>query len=136
MKKLLLLFFILVFCVSANAQTDCSVYRKGYFMFTDSSGNTILVQRKKKYQYQYNRKIKVRTQFIIKWNNDCEYSITQTLTNSKSLRQYKNSITVTVISKPDGDNGYYYTCNCKGVDISRKESFMKKITKQQFYKLY
>jgi hypothetical protein len=105
-------------------------------MYTDSLENTIIVQRKKKYQYEYNRKIKVKTQFIIKWNGDCEYTITQTLTNSKSLRQYKNSGSITVISKTDGDNGYYYTCKCREDDTNSKESFMKKITKQEFYKLY
>jgi hypothetical protein len=136
MKKLLLLFFVMLFGFLVNAQTDCSGYRKGYFMYTDSLGNAIIVQRRKKYQYEYNRKIKVRTQFSIKWNSNCEYAITQTLTNSKSLRQNKNSVSVTVISKPDGDNGYYYTCNCKGDDMNRKENFMKKITKQEFYKLY
>jgi hypothetical protein len=131
MKKLLLL-FMLMYYVSANAQTDCSIYRKGYFIFTNSLGNTILVQRKQKYQCQYNRKTKVRTQFVIKWDKNCEYSITQTLTNSKSLGQYKNSITATVIPKPDGANGYYYACNCKDEDIGGEKRFIKKITKQEF----
>jgi hypothetical protein len=105
-------------------------------MFTDSLENTILVQRRNKYQYQYNRKIKVRTQFRINWKNDCEYTITQTSTNSKSLKKYKNSVSVVIISKGDGLNGYYYTCNCKEENVKRKEAFMKKITKQAFYKLY
>ena len=136
MKKILVLFCIFLSAVAANAQADCSMYHKGYFTYTDSAGNTILVQRKNKYQYQYNRKIKVRTQYKINWINDCEYTIMQTLTNSKSLKKNKYSVTGVLISKTDGDNGYYYTCSCIDGTLKGKESFMKKITKQQFYQLY
>lgn len=136
MKKLVLLFSILIFSVHVNAQTDCLMYHKGYFMFTDSAGNTILIHRKNKYQYEYNRKLKVRTQYSVSWNNDCEYTITQTLTNSKALKKYKNSVLGVVISKGDGDNGYYYRCVCKDGTEIRKESFLKKITRQEFYNLY
>jgi hypothetical protein len=136
MKKLMMLFCVLLICCHANAQTDCSRYHKGYFMFLDSLGNTILVQRKNKYQYQYNRKEKVRTQYALVWVNDCEYTITQTLTNSKALKKYKNAISKVVISKSDSDNGYYYTCACLDDSLKGKESYMKKITKQEFYQLY
>lgn len=136
MRKLIFLFCVLFISVCANAQTDCSVYHKGFFIFTDSAGNSILIQRKNKYQYQYNRKIKVRTQFSINWINDCEYTIMQTLTNSKSLKKNKNSVTGVLISKTDGQNGYYYNCNCKGEHIKGSDGFMKKITKKEFYQLY
>jgi hypothetical protein len=105
-------------------------------MFTDSAGNTILIQRKNKFQYQYNRKIKVRTQFAINWTTDCEYTITQTLTNSNSLKKYKNTSSGYRITKGDGDNGYYYGCCCDDDVSKRKEVFMKKITRKQFYELY
>ena len=131
-----MLFCIFLFSVSAHAQTDCSIYRKGYFMYTDSLGNTILVHRINKYQFQYNRKIKVKTQFRVNWNNDCEYTITQAITNSKSRKKNRNSVTGVIISKSDGDNGYYYSCNCKGKNIKGSEGFMKKITKQEFDNLY
>ena len=136
MKKLITLFCVFLFCLSVNAQTDCSIYHKGYFIYTDTLGNTILVHRKNKYQYEYNRKIKVKIQFRLNWINDCEYTITQAITNSKSIRKHKNSVTGVVISKGDGANGYYYTCNCKGEIIKGSEGFMKKITKQEFYNLY
>lgn len=127
---------IFLFCISARAQTDCSPYKKGYFMYTDSAGNIILIHRLKNYQFEYNRKVKVKTQFRINWNNDCEYTIVQVMTNSKSRKKNKNSETGVIISKGDGANGYYYTCNCKGEIIKGSDSFMKKITKQQFYELY
>ena len=136
MKKILMLFFTFLFSASANAQIDCSMYHKGYFMYTDSVGNTILIHRTNKFQFENNRKIKVKTQFAINWNNDCEYTITQAMTNSKSQRKNKNSVTGVIISKSDGDNGYYYTCNCKGEIIKGSEGFMKKITKEEYYKLF
>ena len=136
MKKLVLLVCLFLVTSFVQAQTDCDAYRKGYFMYTDSVGNTILVHRKSKYQFQYNRKVKVKTQFRINWINDCEYTITQAITNSKSQRKRKNSITGVTISKNDGDNGYYYTCNCKGEIIKGSEGFMKKITKEEYYKLF
>ena len=88
MKKLVILLCVLLLNGYVNAQTECSIYHKGYFMFTDSLGNTILVHRKNKYQYEYNRKTKVKTQFRINWNNDCEYTITQantTLNHGKNI---------------------------------------------------
>ncbi|MGB4843013.1 MAG: hypothetical protein WBP16_00965 [Ferruginibacter sp.] len=136
MKKLVIFACVLLFSSYVQAQSDCARYHKGYFMFTDSLGNTILIQRKNKYQYQYNRKLKVRTQFSIHWKNDCEYTITQTLTNSKALKKYKNSASGYLITKSDGDNGYYYGCCCKDDVSKRKEVFLKKITKKEFYQLY
>lgn len=136
MKKLVILLCILLLNGYVNAQTECSIYHKGYFMFTDSLGNTILVHRKNKYQYEYNRKTKVKTQFRIYWNNDCEYTITQANTNSKSRKKYRNTVTKVVISKSDGGNGYYYTCSCIDGSLKGKENFMKKISKQEFYDLY
>lgn len=136
MKKLVFLFGLFLFSSYVYAQTDCSIYRTGYFMFTDSAGNTILIHRKKKYQYQYSRNKEVRTQFELSWINDCEYSITQRITNSRAERKYRNGVTKVVISKIDGENGYYYTCSCSDDTLKGKENFMKKITKEEFYKLY
>jgi hypothetical protein len=50
MKNFIVLIWVLLFSNYVNAQTDCSAYHKGYFMFTDSAGNTILIQRKNKFQ--------------------------------------------------------------------------------------
>ncbi len=136
MKKLVILFCVLLFSIYANAQTDCSLYRTGYFMFIDSAGNTILIHRKNKYQYENDRKAKVKTQYVVTWITDCEYTITQTLTNSKSLKKYKNNTTKVVISKSDGENGYYYTCSCIDDTLKREEKFLKKITKEEYYRIF
>jgi hypothetical protein len=104
-------------------------------MFTDSTGNTILIHRENKFQYENNRKTKVKTQYALTWVTDCEYQTKQTLTNSKKLKKYKNWVTEFRISKGDGDNGYYYSCVCKDGTIT-KEGFVKKITKDEYYKIF
>ena len=133
MKKLLISFGMLLIGLCAKAQSDCSAYHKGYFMYTDSAGITYLIHRKKKYQYQYSSNREVMTQFELSWINDCEYVITQRITNSRSLRKYRNRVTKVVISRSDGENGYYYTCSCIDDSLRQKENFLKKITREEFF---
>lgn len=138
MKPFLILLSVLLFCHSAFAQadsTDCLNYKKGYFSYTDSLGNIVLVHRQKKYQYEKNTVTNVRTQFRLEWKDNCTYQITQAITNSKAARKYKYSSTLVVIDKTDGDNGYGYSCGC--IDKSKmKSGYMKKLSKQQYYELF
>lgn len=138
MRRSVILILGLFFCHAAFAQADsaaCLNYQKGYFSYTDSVGNIVLVQRRKKYQYDKNTVTKVRTQFRLDWIGNCSYQITQANTNSKAARKYKNSSTVVVIAKTEGDNGYTYTCECKdGTKI--KSGYMKKLTRKQYYDLF
>lgn len=138
MRHSIIMLLAFFFCHTAFAQADsaaCLNYQKGYFSYTDSLGNIVLVHRQKKYQYDKNTVTKVRTQFRLSWTGNCSYQITQAITNSKAARKYKNSSTVVVIAKTDGDNGYTYTCECKdGTKING--GYMKKLTKQQYYDLF
>lgn len=138
MRRYILFIFILFICQVSFAQSDstaCLTYKKGFFSYTDSLGNVILVQRQKKYQYERNTVTKVRTQFRLEWKSNCSYLITQANTNSRAARKYRNSSTLVYIEKTDGDLGYAYGCGCP--DGSKmKSGYMKKITRQQFYELY
>ncbi|MBK8521119.1 MAG: hypothetical protein WAT20_08345 [Ferruginibacter sp.] len=138
MKPFLLILSGLFFCHAAFAQADstaCLNYNKGYFSYTDSLGNTVLVHRRKKYQYEKNTVTKVRTQFRLSWMGNCSYQITQAITNSKAARKYKYSSTKVVIDKTDGDNGYTYSCGCN--DGSKfKSGYMKKLSKERYYALF
>lgn len=138
MKRLFILLLCFFFSYGAIAQADSTVclnYQKGYFSYTDSAGNTVLVHRRKKYQYDKNTVTKVRTQFRLSWTGNCSYQITQAITNSKAARKYKNSSTTVVIAKTDGENGYNYSCECRdGTKIN--SGYMKKLTKQQYYDLF
>jgi hypothetical protein len=137
MKKITLLFSVFFICNIVFAQTDssqCVNYHKGFFSYTDSLGNTIIVQRKNKYQYEKNIVTKVKTQDRIKWLNSCSYEITLVSTNSKAARKYKYSTTKVTITKPDGDNGYAWSCGCP--DPEKGKGYMKKLSKKAFYDLY
>lgn len=138
MQRFLIIVVSICFYSTAFAQADstaCMHYRTGYFSFTDSLGQTVLVDRGKKYQYQRNIVTKVKTQFRIKWTGSCSYQITQTLTNSKAARKYKHSSTTVVIDKADGANGYTYSCGCK--DASKSTSgYLKKLSKKEYYSLF
>jgi len=113
----------------AADSSDCLLYHRGKFSYTDSAGNLVIVDRKKKYQYEKNQVTNVKTQSRIKWISACSYELTLVSTNSKSLRKNKYSTTTTIISKPLGEAGYEYTCNCKDPAVAKFTGLMKKIKK-------
>ena len=136
MRKISLL-VVFIFCIAANLKAqDCKAYHKGYYKFTDSAGTVFLIDRQKNYQYQYDRAKKIRSQFRIKWIDDCTYTITQTSTNSKAAKKFNNSTMKITISLADVNKGYYYSCGCLD-DTNKKENMLvTKITKDEFYQLY
>lgn len=114
MKQISLLIAVLFFSGALYAQdSGCSAYHRGKFSYTDSTGATIIVKRKKNFQLETNEQTGVWVNFRITWINDCEYQLEQVGTNSKSKRKWNHTVTTTVISKPLGDAGYEYTCACK-----------------------
>ena len=138
MKPVFIMLLGIFFCYGAIAQADsigCLSFQKGYFSYTDSLGNIVLVHRLKKYQFEKNTATSVKIQFRLNWISDCSYEITQAITNSKAARKHKNSSTRVVIDKTDGPGGYAYSCGCK--DGSKTNSgYMKKISKDEYYRLY
>jgi hypothetical protein len=137
MKRYVLLIAAFLISNIAFAQADsvaCNNYHKGFFSYSDTLGNTVIVQRKNKYQYEKNIVSKVKTQDRIKWLNSCSYEITLVSTNSKSARKYKYSITKVIITKSDGNNGYTYSCQCP--DTEKGKGYMKKLTRKEFFDLY
>ena len=136
MRKLSL-FIVFIFCIVVNLKAqDCAPYHKGYYKLTDSAGTVFLIDRQKNYQYQYDRVKKIRSQFRIKWIDDCTYTITQTSTNSKAAKKFNNSTTKITISLADGINGYYYSCACLDDSNKKENKLITKITKREFYQLY
>jgi hypothetical protein len=123
----ILTFISFVLYAQVDRNTACSNYRKGKFSYNDSVGNQVLVDRKKKYQYEKNQATQVKTQFRIKWNSDCQYELTLVSSNSRSLRKNKFMTSTINISRPMGDHGYEYTCACKGTDVNKTTGIMKKI---------
>lgn len=138
MKYFLLAAFIFLFYHAAFGQADsaaCLNFKKGYFSYQDSLGNTILVHRLKNYQFEKNTSTKLKTQLRITWTGQCSYQITQVSTNSKAARKNNYSTTTVVMDKTDGVNGYAYSCGCKDAPKSLA-GFMKKLSSKQYYDLY
>lgn len=136
MRKLLLFIFPLISSMYSIAQADsseCSGFRKGFFSYTDSSGNTVLVDRSKNYQFEKNIVTKVKTQSRIKWLSACVYELTLVSSNSKAKRKYKYS-TLTVQILNSNADGYQYSCGCPGV--SNGSGYLKKLSRKQYYSLY
>jgi hypothetical protein len=109
MKKISTTLFSIFLSCCLFAQTDssdCSMYHKGYFSYTDSLGNIVLIDRLKNYQFEKNTTTKVKIQFHIKWLSSCSYQITQLSANSKAARKFKYQTTEIKILKTDGKNGY------------------------------
>ncbi|MGC4103839.1 hypothetical protein [Ferruginibacter sp.] len=107
--------------------SNCRQFHRGKFSYTDSSGNTVMVDRKRHYQYDKNPATGVRWQYKIKWINDCQYELTLVSTNSKAVRKNKYSTTGVIISKIPNANSYEYTCACKDADMPKNTGVMKKI---------
>ena len=127
MKKFIVSCVLLLVTGSLFSQSnDCTQYHRGKFTYTDSTGATITVKRKKNFQVETNEATGVWINFRITWKSDCEYQLEQVGTNSKSRRKYNHTVSSTIISKPLGETGYEYTCACKDESIPKVSGIMKK----------
>ncbi|MBC7534579.1 MAG: hypothetical protein H7258_02665 [Ferruginibacter sp.] len=111
----------------AKQDSGCKKYHTGKFLYTDSANNLIRLHRKRKYQFEYNTVSGVWVNFRITWKSDCEYELQQVGTNSKALRKFNHGVLGTVITNATADEGYEYTCACKGSEMPAEPDFMKKV---------
>ncbi len=103
-------------------------------MYYDSIGNKVLIDRHKKYQYEFNTTTKVKTQYRIKWLSDCFYTLTQGIANSKAKKKFRGSTTNVEIVTTDGVKGYVSSCRCNAGNNPAPSITVKKMTKEQYYK--
>lgn len=115
MKYFVLVVLINLYAVisfSQSSSAGCSEFKTGEFAYRDSSTNTIwIIKRTTKHQTEKNEKDGIVIKNKIKWLSPCEYQLTQTWTNSKSLKKRNSSSLNYVIVSMAGDS-YSYTCNC------------------------
>ncbi|MEO7522495.1 MAG: replication/maintenance protein RepL [Ferruginibacter sp.] len=108
---------------------ECRQYRTGKFTYIDSStGFMIRVERTKRHQREYNDFTKVWIDFKIEWVTDCQYELRQLSSNSKLIRKFNHVVTTVVISKPLGQEGYEYTCACKGIPANERVKGLMSVT--------
>jgi hypothetical protein len=130
MKKALLTSFLILisFFVHAYGFNDstCLNFHKGKFYYYDSLNNRVIVIRKKRKQIEYNEGTGVKTTLKIKWISDCEYTLKQIWTNSKSWRKYNYGVSTTFM-KPIDEKTYEYNCGCKDEKKKALKGLMTKL---------
>lgn len=114
MKKLLYLLVPVIISLSVHSQendTRCSRFRKGEFLYTDSTGITWELKRKNNIQTEKNKKTGLVLRFRIEWESDCEYTLTQLWSSDPEKRKRNGSKFNYSIISAEG-NVYKYACTC------------------------
>jgi hypothetical protein len=115
MKILYFTFLLLAVSNLASAQgplPDCPSFHTGEYLYTDSTGDTWELRRKKKIQTERNTRNGKTIKFKILWLSDCEYRLTQTWTNIRTRRKWNRAhFSYRIIRTTP--NSYTYDCSCK-----------------------
>jgi len=96
---------------SQNSIPDCSFFKKGDFIYKDSSGVTWDIKRTGKYQTERNKQTGLLIKHKITWISNCEYKLTQIWSNNKDRRKYNRSWIIYKILRVT-DKYYSYSCTC------------------------
>lgn len=120
MKKLYLTGLCIFFSCIIQAQSpavDCRSFHTGDYLYTDSTGDTWELKRKKNLQTERNKRTGKSIKFRIVWLSDCEYRLTQTWTNDHNRRKLnRNQFNYRIISSTA--NSFSYSCACKDIPIA------------------
>lgn len=120
MKKVTTCLVLLLFSCSLLAQEpapDCSAFHTGDYLYTDSTGDTWELKRKKKLQSDRNKRTGHIVKYKILWLSDCEYRLTQTWTNDRNRRKWNRAhFSYRIISSTA--NSFSYSCACKDSPVA------------------
>jgi len=129
MKKLLFVCILLVaamqfsFTSRPNAVADCTSAHEGTFIYSDNSGDEVVVAIKGDNYTEYHKDKKYTVESKIKWSGDCQADITLVKSTMPGY-PHKAGVVINVkIDKVEGDF-IYYTAKVKG------ESFKGSLKKQ------
>jgi len=101
---------------SQNSTPDCSPFKKGDFIYKDSSGITWDLKRTNKYQTERNKQTGLLIKHKITWISNCEYKLTQIWSNNKQRRKQNRAwLVYKIISSTEYT--YEYTCSCSNGKI-------------------
>ncbi len=120
MKPATICLVLLLFSCRLLAQEpapDCSAFHTGDYLYTDSTGDTWELKRKKNMQSERNKRTGHIVKHKIVWISDCEYRLTQTWTNDRNRRKFnRNQFSYRIISTTP--NSFSYSCACKDIPIA------------------
>ncbi len=120
MRLFNVVFFLFIISGSANGQTplvDCGSFHTGEYLYTDSTGDTWELRRKKGLQVERNKRTGKIIKYKIHWHSDCEYHLTQTWTNDRNRRKFnRNQFSFRIISTTP--KSFSYSCTCKDIPVA------------------
>ena len=76
MKKLSILFFVLVSFSCSSQQIKCSEFRTGEFRYSDPSMVAYTIKRTDSLQIEKNLETNVEVHSSVQWKSECEYELT------------------------------------------------------------
>ena len=130
-KQLCLVFFVvLIQSFVVGQDVDCSKYKTGLFQNIDSEdGPTTFVKRKRKYQFEINKKSNTRIKLRVYWIDCCTYRL-KFIKGNRKWRMGKH-----VPNNPDlivkiietGEDYYVQIAKFEGMEDFKYRSHLKRI---------
>jgi hypothetical protein len=112
MMKKLIVFVVFIFAFTAsNAQTlNCKKFRNGTFQMKYNKGNIAIIKRQGNVQDEFVNGAKIPTlSFIVKWIDDCTYTLTPDLVTRKKNPDMPKDATMVVKITKTTSNSYFTT---------------------------
>lgn len=105
--KITLFSYILLCCLSAHSQSNCSDFKNGTFKFTDKeSGKICIITRKDNEQTEKIENTQEVYYFAVKWVDSCTYTLTPTAATVQKNKEILKLGTMTVKITPATDSSY------------------------------
>jgi hypothetical protein len=116
MKTLVFIFVTLFISFAVYGQPDelnCRKFRTGFFTYPMEGYQSVLIKRTRHHQTEINYKEGLTLKFDLNWNNDCEYELILTWSDSEEYRKVMGSTLKANIIET-GDDSYDYTASLNG----------------------
>jgi len=124
--KLFFLFGVIALSSYAYGQKlDCNKFKNGSFKIVDSETGTSFIKRNGERQSEITEGKKDSTNFIVKWIDDCTYTLTPTEDTRKKYQSLPSNATLTVRIIETKDNSYTQISTSNFSDIRATNEVIK-----------
>lgn len=118
MKYILLFLCLVFFSVNVNAQpSGCGKFRDGTFRLVDPVSGTSIIKRKGSRQTETISSKKGRSTFIVKWIDDCTYTLTPTRRTRRKFGDLPEDSYLVVKIIEVNESSYVQTCKFNFLDM-------------------
>jgi hypothetical protein len=120
------LFWFMIFgSYSYGQNLECKRFTNGSFKIVDSEMGTSFIRRNGARQSEITEGKKDSTTFIVKWIDDCTYTLTPTKKTRKNYPSLPENATLTVKIIETKDNSYIQTSTSNFSDIKATNEVIK-----------